>query len=182
MPTADDSTTHHAIAPSPAIGVGAVLLDKQNRVLLIKRGTAPAIGLWSIPGGRLEPGESLADACRREVVEETGIGIELGPIIAVAERAIQGFHYVIIDFLASLKAPGAHTPCTASDVSDARWVPCSRLYQYELVEGLAAIIERAQQCVDARDPLGLIDVDGRQTDYVSFVQSISKDVADPPPR
>ncbi len=181
MPTADDLTTPHATPPSPAIGVGAVLLDRQEQVLLIKRGTAPAIGLWSIPGGRLELGESLVDACRREVLEETGVSVDPGPIIAVAERVTQGFHYVIIDFLASLKAPDPHSPCAGSDVSDARWVPCSHLHRYELVEGLAVIIERARHCVDTRHSIGLIDVDGRQTDYVSFVQNISRSAADSPP-
>ena len=182
MPTADDPTTHHAIPPSPAIGVGAVLLDGQGQVLLIKRGTAPAIGLWSIPGGRLEPGESLVAACRREVLEETGVSVDPGPIIAVAERVTQGFHYVIIDFLASLKAPGLHRPCAASDVSDARWVSCSCLYQSELVEGLAVIIERARHCVHAGIPVGLIDAEGKQTDFVPFVQNISEAAADSPPQ
>lgn len=156
----------------PAIGVGAVLLDKRDQVLLIKRDKAPAMGLWSIPGGRLEPGESLVAACRREVQEETGIAVDLGPIIAVAERVTHGFHYVIIDFLASLKAPGPHVPCAASDVSDARWVNYSRLDQYHLVEGLAIIIERARHSVRAGHPAGLIDVQGKHTDFIPFAQSI----------
>lgn len=152
--------------PRPAIGVGAILLDGKNRVLLIRRGQPPALGRWSVPGGRLEPGETLAQACRREVLEETGLEIELGPIIAVVERIQEGFHYVILDFIAALRQPDRSIPCAASDVSEARWVPLTQLSDYPLVEGLAAVIEKARQSKQAKTPLGLMDRDGQGRDFL----------------
>ncbi|MGH8474225.1 MAG: NUDIX hydrolase [Methylococcales bacterium] len=129
----------------PRIGVAALVFDPDRRILLIRRRTPPARGLWSIPGGKQKAGETLVEACCREVLEETGLEITLGPIVAVVERIESEFHYVIIDFLASPKSRGPLTLHAADDVSDVRWVETGDLAQYEIVEGLAAIIHVARE-------------------------------------
>jgi 8-oxo-dGTP diphosphatase len=144
----------------PAIGVGAVVFDPEGRVLLIRRGKPPKMGLWSVPGGCLEPGETLVACCRREVLEETGIEIEPGPIVAVADRAAEGFHYVIIDFAAVPACSGVPDPVPATDVSDARWVDQTELDAYPLVEGLQAAIRSAWASLESGSIGGLGDADG----------------------
>src|ERR1700678_3283184 len=103
---------------SPLVGVGAVVVDyrevgllrddclhKHRRVLLIRRGTAPLLGEWSLPGGVLECGETLREAVVREAREETGLVIETGDMLGVYERVIRAedgrvrYHFVLIDFL-----------------------------------------------------------------------------------
>ena len=90
----------------PIVGVGAIIL-KEDEVLLIKRGTPPSKGNWSIPGGGVELGESLREACHREVMEETGLEIKIIEQCAVLDRIIKDsinrvqFHYVLIDYLCS---------------------------------------------------------------------------------
>jgi len=89
----------------PLVGVGA-LVQMENKILLIQRADEPGKGLWSIPGGLVEVGETLRDAVRREVEEETGIPIEVGELIDVMENIVRDedgrvkFHYVLIDFRA----------------------------------------------------------------------------------
>jgi 8-oxo-dGTP diphosphatase len=89
---------------TPLVGVGAIIVE-HGRVVLVKRGHAPLLGKWSIPGGVLEVGETLRTAVVREVREETGLTIELGELLGVFERILpdeQGhtrYHYVLIDFL-----------------------------------------------------------------------------------
>ncbi|MGZ6465550.1 MAG: NUDIX hydrolase [Bdellovibrionota bacterium] len=88
----------------PLVGVGAIIIDG-SRVVLVKRGRAPLMGKWSIPGGVLEVGETLRKAVVREVIEETGLTVEPGELLGVFERVVpdeQGrmkYHYVLIDFL-----------------------------------------------------------------------------------
>lgn len=130
--------------PLPLIGVGGLIFDGRGRVLLVQRANPPQAGLWHIPGGRLEPGESLADCCRREIREETGLLVRPGPIVAIADRRIEGFHYIILDFLAELLPESPSDPVHASDAGDARWVDPDALRHHELVEGLAEIIARAR--------------------------------------
>jgi 8-oxo-dGTP diphosphatase len=149
------------VPPVPAIGVGAVVFDEQRRVLLIRRGARPALGQWSVPGGKLEPGETLAQACRREVLEETALSIEPRSVIAVVERIIEDFHYIIIDFLATPRQPGSPVLRAAADVSEARWVALSALEHYDLVEGLQRVIARAAIAQ------GLRDADGDGRDFIA---------------
>jgi ADP-ribose pyrophosphatase YjhB (NUDIX family) len=147
----------------PQIGVGAVVLEGASRVLLIRRGQPPALGLWSLPGGRQEFGESLQTACRREVFEETGVRIVLGPIVAVVERRVEGFHYVIIDFLGYPESADASI-LPGGDVMEVRWVPLQRIGEYETVPGLDAVIRAAARA--AREPVGLVDRAGTGTDFL----------------
>jgi ADP-ribose pyrophosphatase YjhB (NUDIX family) len=108
---------------SPLVGVGAVIVD-QSRVLLIRRGTPPLLGEWSLPGGVLECGETLRDAVVREAREETGLTVETGEMLGVYERVIRDdarrvrYHYVLIDFLC--RAVGGDLKA-GSDAADVRW-------------------------------------------------------------
>lgn len=129
--------------PVPAIGVGGIAFNQRGEVLLIKRNQAPASGFWSIPGGKLEPGEFLATACQREFFEETAVAVEAGNIVAVVERKLEGFHYIIIDFLVKLADEQNAIPTAQSDVAEAKWISLPSLGQYPLVEGLKDIILRA---------------------------------------
>lgn len=154
---------HH---PIPAVGVGAVLLDNQENVLLIKRAKEPAKHLWSIPGGKLEPGETMTEACQREFLEETGLVIKVGPIIGVVERITPEFHYIIMDFAATLTQQSSSAPQASSDVDDARWVPVSGLPSYELVEGLLPIIKCAGTVIQNESGNGLFDIQGNGSDFL----------------
>ncbi|MEE9412469.1 MAG: NUDIX domain-containing protein [Methylococcales bacterium] len=135
--------------------------------MLIKRGQAPAFGQWHAPGGKLEPGETMVAACQREVEEETGInGIEIDCLIAVVERRLEGFHYVIMDFLAHLTLSVAAIPIAADDVSDARWVTETELTGLDLAEGLLPILQRARQIHRGELQGGLHDLSGTQSDFL----------------
>jgi mutator protein MutT len=150
----------------PSIGVGGIVFNKNKQVLLIERNQPPASGRWSIPGGKLEPEESLSDACQREVKEETGLDVQATTIVAVVERRTEGFHYVIIDYLALLKNPELSAPTAQSDVSDAKWVEIDQLSEYRLVPGLHEIIIRTFDLYYNRQTAGLHDVHGTGTDYI----------------
>src|SRR5882672_353079 len=111
---------------NPLVGVGAVIV-RDNRVLLIRRGQAPLLGEWSLPGGGLECGETLREATIREASEETGLIVETGELLGVYERVIRSdngrvrYHYVLIDFLCR---PVAGDLQAGSDAADVRW--CGR--------------------------------------------------------
>ena len=152
--------------PSPSIGVGGIIFNDSRQVLLIERNQPPASGLWSIPGGKLEPEESLSEACQREVKEETGLDVQATIIVAVVERQTEGFHYVIIDYLALLKSPELSAPAAQSDVSDAKWVEIDQLSEYRLVPGLHEIIIRTFDLYYNRQSAGLHDVHETGTDYI----------------
>jgi 8-oxo-dGTP diphosphatase len=113
---------------NPLVGVGAVIVQ-DGRVLLIRRGQAPLLGEWSLPGGVLECGETLRAAVIREVREETGLVVETGEMLGVYERIIRSedgrsedgrvrYHYVLIDFLCR---PASGDLKAASDAADVRW-------------------------------------------------------------
>jgi 8-oxo-dGTP diphosphatase len=112
------------VAHWPQLGVGAIVCH-QDRVLLVQRGRPPSEGLWSIPGGKVQPGESLQDAAEREILEETGIVIRVGELayhFEFIERDDQGairYHYVVLDYYGEYVSG---KPCAGDDASDARWV------------------------------------------------------------
>ena len=151
--------------PVPSIGVGGILI-KEQQVLLIKRNQPPAQGLWSIPGGKLEAGENLVEACRREFYEETNLVIEVEHIVAVVERRLEGFHYVIIDFCVQLVNKRQCFPVAQSDVAEAKWISLADLGQYDLVIGLAEIINRTHHARKQNDLIGLQDVHSNATDFI----------------
>ena len=157
-----------ASLPIPTIGVSAVVLNNDDAVLMVCRNKAPAYGQWSIPGGRMEPGESLIYACQREVMEETGIDVEVNNILAVAERRVENFHYVIVDFLATLKHTSSSAPFAQTDVSDARWISVNELDDLDLVDGLEEIIRRAYRYYQKGISAGLMNTDGKGTDFIAI--------------
>ena len=102
----------------PFAGAGAVVW-RDDEVLLIKRGKAPFLGAWSIPGGRIERGETARDAAVREVLEETGCSIEILALCDVVDSIGEGFHAVLIDFTA--RWTGGE-PVAGDDATEARFV------------------------------------------------------------
>jgi 8-oxo-dGTP diphosphatase len=93
-------------------------------LLMVQRAQDPGRGLWSIPGGRVERGEYLADALAREVKEETDLDVAVGDLLGIAE-IVGDPHYVILDFEASLS--GTNEPTAAGDVAEVRWVPLDKI-------------------------------------------------------
>lgn len=158
------SETHSA--PEPAIGIGGIVFNSRNQVLLIKRDQPPARGFWSVPGGKQEAGESMVEACQREIIEETGLITEVKQIVAVVERRVENFHYVIIDFLAQLKGQQMALPVAQSDACEARWVDLAEIADYPLVEGLAEIIQRSYAVHVGNSAEGLVDIQAKATDFV----------------
>lgn len=129
----------------PIVGVGAVVVE-DDRVLLVQRGQPPLAGEWSLPGGGVEVGETLAAALQREVFEETGLIVAVGPIVDVLDRIHpddQGrveFHYVLVDYLCSVVG-GSLQP--ESDAADARWVRTADLSAYRLQPITLDVIAKA---------------------------------------
>ena len=152
--------------PVPTVGVSGIVFNNQKQVLMIQRNQPPAMGFWSIPGGKLEPGESLAEACQREIKEETGLETKVKNIVAIVERRIEGFHYVIVDYLALLMDEKNIFPIAQSDVTEARWISLEHLADYNLVTGLADIITRTYSVHSGNHLAGLYDADAKGTDYI----------------
>lgn len=107
--------------PSPVPAVGVVCL-RGDEVLLIRRGTAPRLGEWSLPGGRIEPGERAVDAALRELAEETGVEARILGLVDVVDGVFPeaARHYVLIDYAAEWIGG---EPVAGDDAADARFMP-----------------------------------------------------------
>ena len=119
------------------MAVGAIAIQG-DEILLIRRGHGPAAGEWSVPGGKVEPGELLASAVLRELEEETGIEAVCGPFVGWVERIDGQHHYVIMDFEVTVMSNDA--PVAGSDAVEAAWVSLNELDELRLVEGLAGFL------------------------------------------
>jgi 8-oxo-dGTP diphosphatase len=116
----------------PVVGVGAVVV-RDGRALIVRRAREPRKGEWSLPGGMLDLGESLGDAARREVKEETGLDVQLGPIIETFDRVHRDaegrirYHFVIVDFVCW---PDGGEAIAGSDAEAVAWVTAGEIDAY----------------------------------------------------
>ena len=136
----------------PMVGVGGVIID-QDRALLIRRGSEPLLGEWSIPGGTLELGETLEEGVARELLEETGLTVKVIELIEVFDRIYvestagasdekkgPRFHYVIVDYLCQRLTGEA---VAGSDVTDVAFASEEELPKYNLTETATRILKKA---------------------------------------
>jgi 8-oxo-dGTP diphosphatase len=126
----------------PVVGVGAVVV-RGAKALLVKRAHEPRQGEWSLPGGLLELGESLQDAVRREIKEETSLEIEIGPVIETFDRVHRDdagkirYHFVIVDFVC-WSSGGEAVP--GSDADGVAWVTADEIDDYNVNAHAKAVI------------------------------------------
>ena len=122
---------------SAEVCVGAIAIDS-DRLLMIRRGHGPAAGEWSVPGGRVEHGETLAEAVVREVGEETGLEGVCDQFVGWVEYIDDDHHHVILDFRVTVLE--GSEPRAGDDAAEARWVPLSEVADLNLVDGLAEFL------------------------------------------
>jgi 8-oxo-dGTP diphosphatase len=131
----------------PIVGVGAVIV-MDGKVVLIRRRFEPLKGQWSLPGGAVEVGETLEASVAREIREETGLDVDVGPVIEVFDRITMDddkrveYHYVLVDYLCW---PIGGQLCAGSDCDDAVLVDPADLERFQLTTKATAVIERALQ-------------------------------------
>jgi 8-oxo-dGTP diphosphatase len=121
----------------PVLGVSAVVTDGDD-LLLVQRGKQPYEGLWALPGGTVEAGETLAEAVTRELFEETGLEGACGALLAAREDISDAGHFVVLVHRVHLMERGA--PVAGDDARDTRWVPLGDVAEQVLVPGLAELL------------------------------------------
>jgi 8-oxo-dGTP diphosphatase len=122
--------------PAPVECAGAVVRDETGRLLLVRRGHEPGLGAWSLPGGRIEPGESAAEAAVREVREETGLDVAVGDLLGTVD--LPG-GYRVRDFAATVTGGELRA---GDDADDARWCTPDEVSLLELSAGLLDELRR----------------------------------------
>lgn len=123
----------------PEVCVGAVVVQDEH-LLLVRRGHGPAAGEWSVPGGRVETGETLAEAVVREVAEETGLDVVCDELLGWVERIGTDHHFVIFDFRATSVGPADAETRAGDDAAEVAWIPLPDLSELRLVDGLAEFL------------------------------------------
>jgi len=129
----------------PLVGVGALIIER-GRAVLIKRGKAPLLGEWSIPGGMLELGETLREGAEREALEETGLVVRATELLGVFDSVVPDsegrivYHYVLIDFLCERISGELQA---GADAADAQWLTPEEISRLPLAEDTVAVIQAA---------------------------------------
>lgn len=119
------------------LAVGAVVVD-HDRLLLVRRGHGPAAGQWAVPGGRVERGETVAEAVTRELREETGLEGVCGRLLGVVEVITGDDHFVILDHEVTLV--GSDEPVAGDDAAEAAWVDLSAVAELDLADGMVELL------------------------------------------
>ena len=146
FPTALEETDARHRFSRPVVGIGAVILTDEGQVVLVKRRNEPLAGQWSLPGGGLELGESLEAGTAREVLEETGLVVAVGPMIEVFDRILVNddgsvrFHFVLVDYLCR---PRGGRLQAGSDVEAVTLVDPADLTAWRVAEKVRAVVARA---------------------------------------
>jgi 8-oxo-dGTP diphosphatase len=144
--------TNREYPERPVVGVGGVVIC-DGRALLVRRGKAPLLGEWSIPGGMLETGETILEGVRRELMEETGVEVRVGELIEVFERITRDaegraqFHYVVLDYFCE---PVRGEARAGSDAAEIAWVAEADLGAYALTTAAQRVIRRALEMARGR--------------------------------
>jgi mutator protein MutT len=140
-----DGDASRRYPPRPIPGVGAIVAQR-GRVVLVRRRHDPLAGQWSLPGGAIELGEAAPAAAAREVREETGLDVKVGPVVEVLDRIERDadgrvlFHYVLVDYLCR---PTGGALRAGSDADAVAWVDAGELEAYGVAPFTIAVIRRA---------------------------------------
>ncbi len=140
----------------PIVGVGGVVVHA-GKVLLTRRGREPNIGQWTIPGGAVRAGERLRAAVAREIREETGLAVEVGPVVELLERVFRDerglprYHYVLIDFVCRLVPGTSAELAIGDDCAEGRWVPGDDLGGLPVTPETREVVARAVAVAEGKD-------------------------------
>jgi 8-oxo-dGTP diphosphatase len=141
MTVASPNADHSKI---PKIAVGAVVFDDSipddKRILLVRRAKPPMAGRWSLPGGKLEFGETIESAIQREIFEESGLRVQVGSLIEIVEVIDSPYHYVILDYVC--RRTGGEL-CPGDDASEAIFIRPSDCPLYEVTPAVARVVQKA---------------------------------------
>ena len=140
----------------PLVGIGVVVLGARG-VLMIKRGKAPRKGQWSLPGGAQELGETVSEAARREVMEETGLTIGILGLVDVVDSIRRDdagkiqYHYTLVEFLARIPPSAETEPSPGGDADEATWIPVEDIPGLGLWSETERIINLAVEMLELVD-------------------------------
>lgn len=139
-----NNTSNSESSKIPRIAIGAVVVDDSTtddkHILLVRRAKPPMAGRWSLPGGKLEFGETIESAVLREILEESGLYVHVGPLVEIVEVIESPYHYVILDYVCR-RVGGELRP--GDDASDAVFIRPSDCSQYDVTAAVARVVQKA---------------------------------------